>query len=171
MPDSQEFQDNSEAQVAARGAAAWVAPLALLIAVVGIALALWSILSSSAASDVSASGTAGGDPKARVCSAFDTVSTAVPLQTNNNLGANPVAEAAVSANARLALLGGGTYLENSLGPDAPANLAGPVREFADYLQEIGMNALAGESMKDATQTTLAAQGEQARSQITDLCKK
>jgi hypothetical protein len=176
MPDSQDVLDHPEEPVAmpapARVTSAWMAPLALLVAVVAVVLALSSIISSSSSSKSDASlGTDGSDPKARVCAAFDTVSRAIPLQTNNNLGANPVAEAAVAANARLALLGGGAFLENSLGSDAPSNLAGPVRDFAINLQDIGMNALAGIPMNDATQTTLAAQGEQARSQITDMCKK
>ena len=125
----------------------WAAPVALLVAVVAVALAIWALMSESsnapASATAPAAGTEAGDLKTRVCTAFDTVSKAVPLQTNNNLGPDPVAQAAVAANARLALFGGGQYLLNSLDAATPSELADPVRSFANALQDIGMNALAG----------------------------
>ena len=146
----------------------WVAPVALLVAMVAGALALWSLLGGSSDTG-SGFSPQGGDPKTRVCTACDTVSKAVQLQTNTSLGTDPVAQAAVAANARLALLGGGVYLANSLSPDTPAELAGPVRSFAMSLQEFGMNALTGLPTVDATQTIVAADGQQTRNQIADLC--
>ena len=177
MSDYLEFQDHSSevplaAQTAAAGISRLVAPGALLVAMVAVALAVWSLVSgpSDPPLAVSGLGSQGGDPKIRVCTAFATVSRAVPLQTNTDLGADPVAQAAVAVNARLALLGGGVYLEDSLGSDTPSNLAERVRSFASNLQDVGVNALTGLPIGDATQTALAAQGEQTRKQITELCK-
>ena len=66
-----------------------------------------------------------GDPKTRVCDAFNTVSKSVQLQTHNDLGPDPVAQAAVAGNARLALVGGGEYLLNNLDSATPSDLADP----------------------------------------------
>jgi hypothetical protein len=96
------------------------------------------------------------------------VSKAVPLETNLDLGQDRVAQTAVAANARLALFGGGQYLLDSLDSTTPEELAGPVRSFANTLQDVGMNALAGLSNRD--QVIRLAEGEQTRSQIVDLCK-
>src|SRR5882724_2491318 len=81
----------------------WTAPVALLVAVVAVGLAVWALTKSpSTASETKLP----GDPKLRVCTAFDTVTKAVSLQTHADLGTDPIAQAAVAANARLALVGG-----------------------------------------------------------------
>jgi hypothetical protein len=149
----------------------WLAPAALLVAVVGVALAIWALISeSSASSTAPAAGTKAGDPKMRVCTAFDTVSTAVSGQTHNDLGPDPVAKAAVAGNARLALFGGGVYLLNSLDSATPSELADPVRSFANDLQDIGMNALAGVTNTDPAQAARLTEADSTRLQIVDLCK-
>ena len=130
-------------------------------------IAVWALI--SAQSSDAAPAALPGDPKARVCEAFDTVSKAVPLQTNNDLGTNPVAEAAVAGNARLALFGGGQYLLNSLDSETPKELADPVRSFGTTLQEIGMNALAGLTNSDPDQVTRLAEGDATRQLIVDMC--
>ena len=53
----------------------WLAPAALLVAVVAAALAIWAL--TSASSNAPAAAKQAGDPKMRVCTAFDTVSKAV----------------------------------------------------------------------------------------------
>ena len=80
---------------------------------------------------------------ARICGAFDTVRNAVSLQTNADLGADPVAVQAVAANARLATLGGGQYLLTQLSDATPSELSESVRSFANTLQNIGIGQLAG----------------------------
>ena len=145
----------------------WTAPAALVIAVVAVALAIWALVGASSNS----SGTAlAGDPKTRVCAAFGTVSKAVPLQTHNDLGPDPVAQAAVAGNARLALFGGGEYLLNSLDSETPSELADPVRSFANSLQDIAMHALAGEVNTDPAQAARLAEADATRQQIVELCK-
>lgn len=106
----------------------------------------------------------------RVCNAFETVARGVALQTHNDLGADPIAQAAVASNARLALVGGGDYLLRQLDANTPAQLADAVRSFARDLQDIGMNALAGVQNSDPGQAARLAEGDSARKQVADLCK-
>jgi hypothetical protein len=146
----------------------WLAPAALLVAVVAVALAIWALMSAS--SNASAGGKQPGDPKMRVCTAFDTVSKAVTAQTHNDLGPDPVAQAAVAGNARLALLGGGQYLLSRLDSATPTELADHVRSFANGLQDIGMYALAGVSNSDPEQAARLTQADLTRKQLVDLCK-
>ena len=146
----------------------WLAPAALLVAVVAVALAIWALMSAS--SNAPAAAKQAGDPKMRVCTAFDTVSKAVPLQTHADLGTDPVAQEAVAGNARLALVGGGQYLLSTLDSATPPELADAVRSFANDLQVIGINALAGASNSDPDQAARLTQGDLARKQILDLCK-
>lgn len=142
----------------------WVAPAALVIAVVAVALAIWALVSAN-------SGTAlAGDPKTRVCTAFGTVTTSVRMQTHNDLGPDPVAQAAVAANARLALFGGGQYLVDMLDSETPAELADAVRSFGNELQQIGMYALAGVANSDPAQSARLTEADSTQKQIADLCK-
>ena len=147
VPDSTEdvparSHATSAPQTTRQNVSRWAAPVALLIAVVAVALAIWALVSASRKAPATA---LAGDPKMRVCTAFDTVSKAVQLQTHADLGPEPVALAAVAGNARLALFGGGQYLLNRLDSATPPELADAVRSFANVLQDIGMNALAGET--------------------------
>jgi hypothetical protein len=145
----------------------WLTPLALLVAVVAVGLAVWALTTASSKASVTSQP---GDPKLRACTAFDTVSKAVSTQTHIDLGQEPIAQSAVAGNARLALVGGGQYLLNRLGPDTPKDLADAIRSFANDLQEIGVYALAGVPNTDPDQSTRLAQGDLARKQIVDMCK-
>ena len=124
----------------------------------------------SASSNAPAAAKQAGDPKMRVCTAFDTVSKAVTGQTHADLGPDPVAQAAVAGNARLALVGGGQYLLSRLDSATPPELADPVRSFANDLQDIGMYALAGVVNTDPEQAARLTQADITRKQIVDLCK-
>jgi hypothetical protein len=146
----------------------WAAPVALLVAVVAVALAIWALMSAS--SNAPAAAQQAGDPKMRVCTAFDTVSQAVTGQTHADLGPDPVAQAAVAGNARLALVGGGQYLLSRLDSATPTELADPVRSFANDLQDIGMYALAGVSNTEPEQAARLTQADLVRKQIVELCK-
>ena len=145
----------------------WAAPVALVVAVVALALATWGLLSESSNPPATA---LAGDPKTRVCTAFETVSKAVPLQTNNDLGPGPVAQTAVAANARLALFGGGQYLLNSLDSATPEKLADAVRLFATNLQDIGMKLLVGTPNTDPALSEQLKAAQATSAHITDLCK-
>jgi hypothetical protein len=150
----------------------------LLVALVAVAVSIWAVTSKS--SEPAGTEADGGtttdvtpaDPaaaKAQLCAAVDTVSKAVQLQTNGNLGPDPVAQTAVAANARLALLGGGLYLETQLTDSTPPELAGPVRQFATTLQEIGANALTGVTNQDSVQMGRLTEGDRLRQEIVGLC--
>jgi hypothetical protein len=155
-------------QIPQQGLSRWTAPAALLIAVVAVALAAWSLMSGS--SGTSEAGKQPGDPKTRVCSAYQTVSQAVSAQTHAELGQDPIALSAVAANARLALLGGGQYLLDRLDPATPSELADAVRTFANNLQDIGIYALAGVPNSDPEQAARLTQGDVANQQLRSLCK-
>jgi hypothetical protein len=159
----------------------WIAPVALLIAVIAVGLAAWSLLRTPEESAHSAAGspTAGapqsgaaqsGDVKAGVCTAVDTVRNAVSRQTNADFGPDPVAREAVAANARLATVGGGSYLLARLDPQLPAELADAVRTFATDLQDIGMKQLAGIPNTDPALSDQLKAAQATSARITDLCK-
>lgn len=143
---------------------------ALVIAVAALAVAVWALVSSPSSETSSAPADQPTDPKARVCAAFDLVRNAVSLQTNANLGDDPVAVQAVAANARLATLGGGQFLLSRLDGDVPSDLAGEVRTFATNLEYIGMSQLAGAPGNDPTQTTRMNDAQAASTRITELCE-
>ncbi|BBY31314.1 hypothetical protein [Mycolicibacterium sediminis] len=141
--------------------------IALVVAVIGLALAVWATQSSGPPEP---SGEVAKDSAARSCTAFDTVSAAVQLRTNADLGPGPIANAAVAANARLSLLGGGIYLLNSLEPTTPHQLASYLRTMARDLQDFGINSLAGADYSAGSQATLMANIEQTRKEIANLCR-
>ncbi len=147
----------------------WLPLAATLLAIVAVALAAWALTSNSK-SDSSAAASLPGDPKSRVCEAFNTVSRAVQLQTNTDLGPDPVPQSAVAGNARLALVGGGQYLLNNLDSAVPAELGDKVRSFAQQLQAIGVNALADVPYSDPVQSGRLSDADATRKQIIDLCK-
>lgn len=177
MPDTTEdFQTNYPAhsqsalpaETTSQKVLRWAAPIAVLIALIAVAVAVWALTNSS--SKAPATAKLAGDPKMRVCTAFNTVAQAVTLETHADLGPDPVPQAAVAANARLSLLGGGQYLLNQLDSATPQELADSVRSFANDLQDIGVNALAGVPNSDPNQSNRLTQGDLARKQIVDLCK-
>lgn len=145
--------------------------IALVVAVAALGVAIWALLSGPSSSDASAAGDQSGDPKTRVCGAFELVRGAVSLQTNANLGPDPVATQAVAANARLATLGGGQFLLSRLeGADVSSELADAVRSFANNLEYIGMGQLAGAPGNDADQTNRMTDAQTTSTKIAELCK-
>lgn len=152
-----------------------LAPLALLVAVVAVGVAVWALVTASSndvptVANPAAASVQAGDSKVRVCTAFDTVSRAVSSQTNTNLGAEPIAQAAVAGNARLALVGGGQYLLGNLDSATPTELADEVRSFGNDLEYIGMNALAGVPNSDPVLAGRLTQANQTRTRIVGLCE-
>lgn len=145
------------------------------MAVAALGVAVWALVNSqtpsqAAAAESTAPSGQTGDAKTRVCSAFELVRNAVTLQTNTNIGTDPVAVQAVAANARLATLGGGLFLLSTLTDDTPADLADAVRSFAGNLEGIGMSQLAGERVEDPAQSTRMNDAQGAANGIVELCK-
>jgi hypothetical protein len=179
MPNTTESQSRSHARAVAQSTAGrlsrWTGPLALLLAAVAVVLAAWALTTRTSAGPSTTSRTPevltqSGDPKTRVCKAFDAVSSAVSLQSHTDLGPDAIAQSAVAGNARLALLGGGLYLLSRLDVGTPTNLADAVRSFADDLQDIGMYALAEVPNGEPNQAARLVHADQVRQQIVDLCK-
>lgn len=128
----------------------WTTFAPLTIAVLAAALAAVAWIrpfdhSSSAGFNSQQTGVA----KKSVCAAYGVVHQAVVANTHlaNPVPDDPVGTLAVAANARLALLGGGSYLRERLAgePATPADLAKAVNSMTDTLEELGINYLAGAS--------------------------
>ncbi|TRW85412.1 hypothetical protein FK535_08380 [Mycolicibacterium sp. 018/SC-01/001] len=150
---------------------AWMAPAALVVAVLALALAAWGLFRPAPSETANSSGTpSSGDAKSEICQAFTTVRNAVSLQTNADLGTDKVARQAVAANARLATLGGGEFLLSRLNPAVPGDLANAVRSFANDLTYIGMGQLAGAPGNDPTQTQRQQSAQDTATKIDTLCK-
>ena len=173
-----ELTTASTAVAGGQARTAWIAPLALLVALAAAALAGWALANPPAAS-VAAQPNSAAQPaavpgrsgdKTQVCTAFHTVRNAVGLQSNANLGPDPVARTAVAANARMAALGGGTYLLAQLTAATPDDLAKAARNFAVDLQDIGMKQLSGVPNNDQGMTAQLNDAQDASVRISELCK-
>jgi hypothetical protein len=150
----------------------WIAVIALAIALVAIALAAWPLLHPLKANITAPPATDQqvADAKARACTAFNTVRSAVSLQTHVDPGGDPAAVQAVAANARLAMAAGGSYLLARLDLATPPPVAAAIRSFADDLQDIAMNTLAGATNDDPAQAARLRDVEAVSAQTADLCK-
>ena len=124
----------------------------------------------TAASGKQPAPTFAGDSKTRVCAAFQTTAKAVLSQTNAKLGPEPVQQAVVAANARLSLLGGGDYLLRQIDPATPRDLAAAVTVFANDIQALGINYLAGAVSTDPAQAELTKRADASMNAITELCR-
>ncbi|MFY9918017.1 MAG: hypothetical protein WAL26_06405 [Mycobacterium sp.] len=150
------------------GGVSWVSLLSLVIALTAIGVAAWAMVMAWPQREEAAQPTA--ESKQKVCAAFETVSKAVQLQTHADLGPDPAAQTAVASNARLSLIGGGEYLLSRLDDQTPPDLADAVRLFANNLEDIGLNALAGVTNDDPQQAARLTTGEEGRARVADLCK-
>jgi hypothetical protein len=87
----------------------------------------------------------GGDAKANVCSAYHAAHNAMVINTHlqSPNPKDPTAELAVATSARLALIGGGTYLKERLTANsaAPTDLASAVSAVANTMEQLGINYL------------------------------
>jgi hypothetical protein len=154
--------------------AGWFAPVAMALAVIAVGLAGWALVRSNsepaAATPPTFTSQQTADAKTQACGAFDTVRKVVTIQTNFDLGPDPVAKGAVAANARLAILGGGQFLLSRLDPAAPPQLADAVRSFANNLEDIGMDQLLNMQNTDPVLAGRLNDAQTSSQQITDLCK-
>ncbi len=148
----------------------WVAPLALVIALIAAAGAGWTLFRPAQESTSQTAEAPAGDAKANAYSASKTVSTAVTLQTHGDAGPEPAGVQGVAANARLAMAGGATYLLARTGPGTPKDLSDAIHSFAAGLQDIAMNALAGVGNEDPAQAARLRDAEATNTRIAELCK-
>lgn len=179
--------DNSEPPAAPQAElpkwSRWVAPIALACALIAVALAAWSLLrpvDAGTTTTPAAPAPAPGPPPAtdqqiadaetRACSAFRTVRSAVALQTNADLDSDPVAQEVGVANARLSLAASASYLRARLDPATPPALAVAIRSFADQLDEVVMNQLAGVPNDDPAQAVRMGDTDAAMTRLADVCR-
>lgn len=150
----------------------WVAPTALGVAAVALGVAVWALVwpPQHESQPPAPSGQQVAEAKAKACTAFATVRSAVSLQTHTELGQEPVAVEAVTAVSRLAMSSGATYLLANLDPAAPAELSAAIREFAVDLQDISMYGQAGVGGGDPAQGARLKAGDAVSKKIADLCK-
>ncbi|AQA02536.1 hypothetical protein BVC93_08945 [Mycobacterium sp. MS1601] len=145
----------------------FIAPVALVVAVIAVLISGWLLLRSSQEPAASAEQT--DQARVRICDAFTTVHQALSIQTNVDLGSDAVAREAVAANARLATITGGQYLMSRLDPATPSELAAPVRTFAANIEDIGMSQLVGRTNSDPHVMALMAEAQSAGDQVAQQC--
>lgn len=173
VSDDQPVHNDQTAPTGTRSS--WVALTALVVALIAVAVAIWALVNpaSAEASDSEHSAATAQESegaKARACDAFHTVRNAVIVQTNQDLGPDPIARKAVAADARLATLGGGQYLLGRVDSATPPELADAIRSFANNLQEVGMSQLAGSPSNDPTQQARLSDADKASALATEMCK-
>lgn len=152
---------------------------ALALAIAAVALSAWSALRPTTA-ETSASpdapvfeDSARQESRQNVCDGFATVRRGVSLNTNAGAPGGPGDAAgglAVAANARLALLGGGLYLQSRIDPATPPELSEAAHAFADELLDIGVASIAGVPTTDSVQTQRLRSAEELSNNIARLCE-
>jgi hypothetical protein len=148
----------------------WVPLAALVVAVIAVGLAIvgWFRPPSGPGSF---NGEQTAEAKTRICTQTTSVRKAVGINTHRM---NPTGDGAgalgVMANARLALYGGGAYLQNLLDqePATPDDLAKAVGAMANTIQELGINYLA--DAPDTAQQPLRDELNSQIGQINELCQ-
>jgi hypothetical protein len=146
----------------------WSAFAALVVALAALVVAILGWFHPST-DDTSSKGHNKQQAKESICAATGAVREAVGRSTNVPQQENPVAALAVASNARLGLYAGGGYLHHQLAeePSAPKDLKKAISAYADTLQELSINYLAGASPTDAVQQPLR---DQLNSQLTEIDK-
>ncbi len=145
----------------------WIAVVALLVSLLAAGAAGWALFKPE---PKPAAVAAPENPKAQACEAFYLVSTGVALQTKTDLGPEPAALQAVAANARLAMASGAVYLRDKLPANTPAEVADPMRKFADQLQTLAQYYLAGDKNDSPGQAARLADVEKTTQELIKLCK-
>jgi hypothetical protein len=148
-------------------ASRWPTYATLAIAVIAVTLAALAYF-HPAHNGATGIAQQGGDAKANVCSAYAAAHKAVIINTHLQ-SQNPDVQLAIAANARLALLGGGSYLQERLAANtaAPADLANAAKTLADTIQQLGINYLNGAAPD--VQNALRKDLDNQITQINKLC--
>jgi hypothetical protein len=144
----------------------WPAYAALAISVIAAVLAALAYFHP--AHKDAAIAQQGGDAKSNVCSAYKVAHKSVVINTHLQ-SPSPDLQLAIAANARLALIGGGSYLQERLAANtaAPTELVNTANSFANTIQQLGINYLAdaGAGVQDPIRHDLDSQ----ISQLDKLC--
>ncbi len=191
-PENQAAQDDSDLPAALPTDpptwSRWVAPVALVCALIAVALAAWSLLKPVNASTTAApvEGTEPApdsaqvtdqqvtdqqvaDAEARACAAFNIVRSAVVVATNADAGGDPGVQEANIANARLSSAAGAAYLRTRLDPATPPPLALELRSFAEMLEDIAIHQLAAVPNDDPAQATRMSDVDAEMTRLGEVC--
>lgn len=154
----------------------WIAPVALLLSVLALAAAGWSLFKPAHEHDAASSSptlftaAAADDPKAAACSAASLVATGIMRQSNINLGPEPAALETVAANTRLAMAGGAAYLRDNVPSNTPPELAEPIAALTHQLQDAAQYFFVGETSTDPKQAARLSTAGDTTKKIAELCK-
>jgi hypothetical protein len=145
---------------------------ALLLSLVALGLAVWTVLRPAAKpSSVLYSAAEQADAKAAACRAADLVRKGVSLNTNLQSSAGDVmGSLAVAANARLSLSDGGLYLINRLDDATPSELSDAVGQLAHTLMDIGAASTAGALNTDPDQAARLQAADTENAKVAELCR-
>ncbi|WP_135451907.1 hypothetical protein [Mycobacterium sp. DL99] len=148
-----------------------------MAALAAAGVSIWALLDKTEASKDAAAATPApptseqmSAARTRTCDNFKKVASGVAIQTHTQPDDNPASRQAVAANARLSMLGGGTYLLDNVDPAAPSDLNHAVKEFAGTLQAVAVNALAGIGNDAPDQVGLLQNAQTETERIEALCK-
>lgn len=152
----------------------WAAVAVATLALAGVVLGAVALVRSAdrGPARISYSDQQRADAKARTCKAFDLVRKGVSRNTHLTVPGGPgdvAGTLAVAANARIALLDGGQYLQARIDPATPDELADATRTFADTLMDIGAAATAGAQDNDPDQAARLRSADEANSAIAKMC--
>jgi hypothetical protein len=150
-------------------ASRWPTYAALAIALIAVALAALAYFHP--AQKGASIAQQGGDAKANVCAAYAVAHKAVVINTHMqspNIN-DPIAELSVATNARLALIGSGSYLHERIAANsaAPADLATAATSMANTIEQLGINYLT-DSAPDA-QAPIRKDLDAEITQLAKLC--
>jgi hypothetical protein len=172
-PESDEAVElpDSPSSTSMQGLPNWLTYAALAIAVVAVIFSVvgWFLPASNSATF---SAEQAADAKKQICQVSTSVRQAVVTNTHraNPVHGDPGSALAVKANARLALYGGGAYLQDRLAkqPATPADLAKAVDSLASTLQALGIGYLADAT--DSAQQPLRKDLNSGLDQVNKLCQ-
>ena len=161
--------------VAAPSPARWIAPTALVLSLLAVGAAGWSLFKPvpqpKEAAPVIFSGPKADDPKDAACNATDLVASGVMRQSQVNLGPEPAALETVAANTRLAMASGAIYLRDTVPVNTPPELAEPITVLAKQLQDAAQHFFVGQTSADPEQSGRLAAAAESTKKIAELCKK
>jgi len=162
-----------------RSGAGWMAPVALALSVLAAAAAGWSLFKPTSAPEAPeapeargafSANAAAADPKAAACKAVALVADGVSLQSQVNLGPEPVALETVAANTRLSMVGGAAYLRENTPSNTPAELAEPIGTLAAQLQDVAQYFFVGQTSSVPEQAERLKAAAASSEKLAGLCK-
>lgn len=151
----------------------WMAPVALVLSLLATAGAGWALLKPAPTPEppgIFAANPTAADPKAEACKVAELVAQGVALQSQANLGPEPVALETVAANTRLAMAGGAAYLREATPSNTPAELAAPIAALAGQLQDIAQHFFIGQTSVVPEQADRLKAASETTSDLAGLCK-